>query len=73
MEVAPMADESYVTNEAWLRQVGRPDLVDDVADQFERAETPGLESFWSARESRANRGWRSFERLHPRTLERRAG
>lgn len=68
-----MADESYVTNAAWLRQVGRPELVDDVADQFERPDRPGLESFWSARESRMTRGWRSFERLHPRTLERRAG
>jgi hypothetical protein len=72
-----MADETYVNNEAWLRKVGRPDLIDEVADQFERPAARGMESFWSQQEGarwpRASRGWRSAERLAARTLERRAG
>lgn len=72
-----MADETYVTNAAWLRQVGRPDLIDEVADQFERPAAIGMESFWSREQNRrwprASRGWRSLDRLHPRSLERRAG
>jgi hypothetical protein len=31
-----MRDEVYVTNDAWLRDAGRPDLIDEVADQYER-------------------------------------
>lgn len=72
-----MADETYVTKAAWIRQVGRPDLIDEVADQFERPVAQRMESFWSKYEEtrwpRTSRGWRSLDRLHPRTLERRAG
>jgi hypothetical protein len=71
-----MADESYVTNAAWVRQVGRPDLIDDVADQFERPVARGMESFWSQHQAtrrRGARGWRGLDRIHPRSLERRAG
>jgi hypothetical protein len=73
-----MADETYVTNGAWVRQVGRPDLIDDVADQYERpAPAQGMESFWSRYEAtrwpRSSAGWRSMDRLHARTVERRAG
>jgi hypothetical protein len=72
-----MADEMYVMNGAWIRQVGRPDLIDDVADQFERPAAAPMESFWSKYEEtrwpRSSRGWRSMDRVHPRTLERRAG
>ena len=35
-----MADDSYVTNAAWLRTAGRVDLVDEIADQFERPADP---------------------------------
>ena len=72
-----MADENYVTSAAWIREVGRPDLIDDVADQFERPVAHGMESFWSDYEStrwpRSSRGWRTMDRMHPRTIERRAG
>lgn len=72
-----MADETYVMNGSWIRQVGRPDLVDEVADQFERPAAQGMASFWSNYEHsgwpRTSRGWRSMDRLHPRTLERHAG
>jgi hypothetical protein len=70
-----MADESYVTSDAWLRQVGRPDLIDEVADQFERPVASGMESFWSEHESarRTSHGWRSMDDVHLRTLERKAG
>jgi hypothetical protein len=75
-----MADETYVMNGSWIREVGRPDLIDDVADQFERPVAVGMVSYWSRGEvheqrgwPRPSRGWRSMDRLHPRTLERRAG
>jgi hypothetical protein len=72
-----MAEQEYVTNDAWLRSVGRPDLVDDIADQFERPMELGPESFWAAdagaRWPRSSKGWRSMERLHPRAAERRVG
>jgi hypothetical protein len=72
-----MAEQEYVTNDAWLRTVGRPDLVDEVADQFERPVAAGLESFWTAAGGaswpRSSKGWRSLERMHPRTVERRIG
>ncbi len=66
------SDDSYVTNGAWLRQVGRPDLVDDIADQFERpvaAAAADQEVAWPRR----SRGWRSMEPAHTHPLERRAG
>jgi hypothetical protein len=31
-----MADETYVTKDGWTQQVGRPDQIDEIADQFER-------------------------------------
>jgi hypothetical protein len=65
-----MADETYVTNAAWIRQVGRPDLVDEVADEFERPAATGMVSFWSDR-PRASRGWRRTDGV--RVPERRAG
>jgi hypothetical protein len=72
-----MADESYVTNDAWVRQVGRPDAIDDLADQFERPVAEGMTSFWTvdagARWPRSPRGWRSMDRMHARSVERRAG
>ncbi len=71
-----MADEMYVSNGAWVRQVGRPELIDEVADQFERPVVQGMESFWEQYENtrwpRTSRGWRSMDRMHPRPLERRA-
>jgi hypothetical protein len=70
-------DNTYVTNAAWVRHVGRPDAVDDVADQFERPVAPGMTAFWSADAGnpwpRSSRGWRSMERMHARPMERRAG
>lgn len=67
-----MSDETriYVTNAAWLRQVGRVEAIDDVADGFERPAAPGAEAFWSpapaGRWPKASRGWRRADRLHPR-------
>jgi hypothetical protein len=66
-----MTDETYVTNEAWLRPAGRPDLIDDVADQFERP-AAGAAGFWSGEAVRwpqPSRGWRSDEAPHPRPIE----
>jgi hypothetical protein len=72
-----MANETYVTSDAWLSQVGRPDLIDEVADHFERPAASGTESFWSqdqnAQWPTAAQGWRSVGRMHPRAMERRAG
>lgn len=65
-----MADEpNYVTRSTWVRQVGRPDLVDEVADTFERPaatletalDTTPRDPAWPRR----SRGWRPAERLHP--------
>ena len=66
--------DDFVNNGAWATPAGRPDAIDDVADQFERPVTGG-EAFWSTAGAwpRSSRGWRSFDRLHPRTLERHAG
>ena len=55
------ADEpiDYVTTAGWLSRPGRADLIDDVADQFERPPTtawPGGSEH--ARWPRASRGWR---------------
>ncbi|HZC69097.1 MAG TPA: hypothetical protein VE442_00240 [Jatrophihabitans sp.] len=62
-----MVDETYVTHAAWVRQVGRPDLIDEVADQFERPAGDGAESFWSRRERArwtcTSRGWRAKQRI----------
>ena len=71
-----MSDD-YVTNTAWVRPAGRPDAIDEVADQFERPAAPGPEAFWQADEvarwPRAPRGWHAIEHRSARTLERRAG
>jgi len=68
---------SYVSNAAWVRPAGRPDAIDEVADQFERPAEAGPEAFWTAdtasRWPRAPRGWRAAEHRTSRTLERRAG
>jgi hypothetical protein len=71
-----MAEQQYVTNDAWVRSVGRPDAIDDVADQFERPVAAGMESFWSREQSSWSttlRGWRSRQWMHLRPMERRAG
>ena len=71
-----MADsDEYVTNHAWVRTVGRPDAIDEIADQFERhaATAPAdVMTVAAAREREArwpqrSRGWRSIARLHPQT------
>jgi hypothetical protein len=71
-----MSDD-YVSNAAWVRPAGRPEAIDEVADQFERPATAGSEAFWTAAETarwpRAPRGWRSVEHRTSRALERRAG
>jgi hypothetical protein len=62
--------DTYVTTAAWRSSAGRADLIDEVADQFERpAARAGDEVAWPRR----SRGWRSAERLHSRALDRRAG
>ena len=70
-------DDDYVTNSAWVRLVGRPDVIDEIADQFERPVAVGMTAFWSAgsgpRWPRTSQGWRSIDRLHARTGARRAG
>jgi hypothetical protein len=72
-----MDQNEYVTNDAWVRSVGRPDAIDDIADQFERpVPAVGMESFWSReRESWGSgpRARRSLQWMHPRSIERRAG
>jgi hypothetical protein len=72
-----MSDQDYVTNDAWLRQVGRPDAIDEIADQFEHPVARGAEAFWSAESGtpwpRTPLGWRARERTPHQTLERRAG
>lgn len=63
------ADGTYVTRSEWVRPEGRPDAIDEIADQFERpggALPAGVEvSGWPQR----SRGWTEVSRLHP---ERRA-
>jgi hypothetical protein len=72
-----MSDETYVTNDSWVQRAGRPDVIDDVADQFERPVATDGVSFWStdadAGWPRRSRGWRSLERVHPRAVERAVG
>ncbi|MCW2496947.1 hypothetical protein [Jatrophihabitans sp.] len=69
-----MSAEPYVTNSAWLEPVGRPDAIDEIADQFERPAERGLEAFWWSIElhhsAPAREAAASFV---PRTIERRAG
>jgi hypothetical protein len=64
----------YVSNAAWIDPPARADAIDDVADQFER---PVGEPAWvgepALRWPRSSRGWRSRERMHARSLERRLG
>ena len=70
-----MADsDGYVTNDTWVRTAGRPDAIDEVADQFERraAATPlGLVTTgepaigWPPH----SRGWHSISRLHQQLRE----
>ena len=67
--------EDYVSNDAWLVGRGRPDAIDEIADQFERpatsgAATGGAAAFWDDMSSR--RVQREM-RLAPRHFERRAG
>jgi hypothetical protein len=69
-----MSDETYVTNDAWLRTAGRPGSIDEVADQFERP--AGEAAFWSEQPvqwPRSSRGWRPPEHVHQRAPERRVG
>jgi hypothetical protein len=76
---------AYVANDAWTAgraTAGRPDAIDDIADQFERRAAPVASSAeliaGSSGEAfepavawpRASRGWRSMARLHPRSAER---
>ncbi len=65
-------DVDYVSAAIWLRTTNRRDVVDVVADEYERP-TPGLPGpdEQIARWPRSSRGWRSHDRLHPRMLERR--
>ena len=42
-----MADETYVTHGGWTQQPGRPDQIDEIADQFER---PTVEAQLGSRE-----------------------
>ncbi|WP_375489990.1 hypothetical protein [uncultured Jatrophihabitans sp.] len=44
----------YVTHDAWHRPAGRPDAIDEIADQYERPADAGAQQFWD-RESGA--GW----------------
>ena len=72
-----MTDDTYVTHANWLRHGGRPDLIDEVADQFERPVSDGAQAFWTGDEivewPRGSRGWHSIDHRYPRRLERRAG
>ncbi len=63
-------DVDYVSTVTWLRTAGRRDVVDVVADEFERPGLPRHDEL--VRWPRSSRGWRSQDRLHPRVLERRA-
>jgi hypothetical protein len=45
--------DKYVSKLNWLVRNGREDLIDEIADQFERSEPTGREVFWNALEP----GW----------------
>jgi hypothetical protein len=69
-------EERYVSNAAWVRPAGRPDAIDEVADQFERPTEDGRAAFWADEAPRwplAPRGWRTLEYRVTAALERRAG
>jgi hypothetical protein len=71
-------DEDYVSNAAWVRPAGRPDTIDEVADQYERPVAgSGSIAFWGAPETsgwpRSPRSWRPSEHRSIRAMERRAG
>ncbi len=70
-----MAEQTYVSTAAWLRPAGRPDHVDEIADQFERPAAHGAESSAapSTRWPRTSLGWRKVPRVRPRVAVRRAG
>jgi hypothetical protein len=65
----------YVTQEAWATPSGRPELIDEVADQFERPS--GAQAYWSldagTRWPRHPQGWSAGDRSGHHWLERRAG
>ena len=60
-----MVEEEYVDQGAWRDPAGRPDVIDEIADQFER---PGAAEFWSR--GAAARAWPPHS---PGWVERRAG
>lgn len=66
-------DETRVTHSAWIREVGRPDVLDDGGDDLRCPVAEGMSAFWSpdggVRWPRTPRGWRSFERWHAAALE----
>jgi hypothetical protein len=68
-----MPEDSYVTNAAWLRTAGRVDLVDEVADQFERPAEAGWPrsraDFWAGVVRWPRSAPRSAPRLHPHSTE----
>lgn len=39
----------YVAKINWLVSTGRDDLIDEIADQFERPTRSGWETFWTRR------------------------
>jgi hypothetical protein len=65
-----MTDDTYVMNGAWLTPTGRPDAIDEIADQFERRAPSGAAEFWD--DVSARRVLREVS-LAPRSFERRAG
>ena len=69
-----MSDDSYVTNSAWRASAGRADAIDEIADQFERPSTSGVESFWVQAELRRSAPARiAADSFLRRSVERRAG
>ena len=67
---------AYVTNDSWLRVTGRPDAIDEIADQFERPAPQGSAAFWTPGVVTAwplsSRGWHSMSRMRTCPAERRA-
>jgi hypothetical protein len=67
-----MSEDGYVTKDAWLNTGGRPDTIDDIADQFERPSGAG--AYWSSLELRRGAAIReTAASFVPRLIERRAG